>query len=150
MKVKILIFLLLLLLINNRLYAQETQSAIADPLANLPNPFKSPLPKIIKKERIKTPVTALTEGPSRRRFESSTTEKPEGAQPVQPVDRRAPQPVLPSVTISGLIWNSDRPQAIINGQVVDIGDTVNEMKIVRIEKDGIDLSYQGAIMTVKP
>ena len=57
----------------------------------------------------------------------------------------APEPVipLPKITISGVIWNSDRPQAIINNEIIDIGDTVSEIEIVDIRKTGIDGLFHG-------
>ena len=81
--------------------------------------------------------------------------------PVEPAKPVAPKPLViaqappapakpPAVVITGLIWNSDRPQAIINGQVVDIGDNIGEMEIVSINKTGIDLLYQGEKITLTP
>ena len=62
----------------------------------------------------------------------------------------------PEMTITGLVWNSERPQAIINGKVLSVGDTwtdsqtKEEIKINRIEKTGIDVSYKGKTWTIKP
>ena len=58
--------------------------------------------------------------------------------------------VLPNLNITGLIWNTDRPQAIVNGQVLDQGDTIENAEIIAIKKDGIDIKYQDNITTVKP
>ena len=64
---------------------------------------------------------------------------------------RAPAPVLPpSFTITGLVWNTSRPQAIINDQVVDVGDKISEYQIVSISKTGIKMEYQGQTFTVTP
>lgn len=62
----------------------------------------------------------------------------------------APAVTLPELKVSGLIWNSNRPQAIINDQVVDLGDTVNSAKIIDIRKDGIDVLYRGQQSTINP
>jgi hypothetical protein len=62
----------------------------------------------------------------------------------------------PSITITGLVWNSDRPQAIINGKVLSLGDTFmdtqsnEEIKINKIYKTGIDVSYRGKTWTITP
>ena len=48
-----------------------------------------------------------------------------------------------NMDIKGLIWNSDRPQAIINEQVISIGDEVNGAKLLSVNRDGIKLQYKG-------
>ncbi|HPN87966.1 MAG TPA: hypothetical protein PLH56_01355 [Candidatus Omnitrophota bacterium] len=61
----------------------------------------------------------------------------------------------PQVTITGIVWNTEKPQAIINGVVLNIGDTIfdsqnEEIKINKIYKTGIDVSYKGKTWTIKP
>ena len=75
---------------------------------------------------------------------------PSGApQPTQvPQPQTKPKPVQPQLMISGIIWNSDRPQAIINNQVVDIGNKVNESTIVAINKSGVDVVFDGEKFTI--
>jgi len=60
--------------------------------------------------------------------------------PVKKPEKKLP---LPSISISGLIWNSDMPQAILNGQVKKIGDTIEGVKIIDITKTGIIVEYMG-------
>jgi len=48
---------------------------------------------------------------------------------------------LPKFTIEGIVWNSDMPQAIVDGRVVRIGDVIENVEIVNIEKRGITVSY---------
>jgi len=48
---------------------------------------------------------------------------------------------LPSVTIQGIVWGSALPQAIINNKVVKVGDTVEQMQILEISKNGIIVLY---------
>jgi len=50
---------------------------------------------------------------------------------------------LPTLSIEGLIWNTRMPQAIINGRVVRVGDTIEDVKILKIDKEGIGVEYQG-------
>lgn len=75
---------------------------------------------------------------------------------VKPADKPLPGPVtleeknLPSLKVTGLVWNSKRPQAIINGQVVGVGETIGEVKIVSIRPDGVDVLYQDKIITITP
>ncbi len=47
------------------------------------------------------------------------------------------------LNIKGLIWNSDRPQALINDKVISIGDEVNGAKLLSVNRDGIKLQYKG-------
>ncbi len=49
----------------------------------------------------------------------------------------------PNLTIKGIIWNTNRPQAIINDRVVDVGDTLDDAKIISIEKSKINVLYKG-------
>ncbi len=50
---------------------------------------------------------------------------------------------LPKLTIEGIIWNSDMPQAIVDGKVVRIGDVIKNVEIIDIEKKGIIVNYNG-------
>jgi hypothetical protein len=56
---------------------------------------------------------------------------------------------IPKLTIEGIIWNTYMPQAIVNGQVVRIGDTVSGVKIAKIEKQGITIDYNGETVLIK-
>src|SRR3989338_3232286 len=62
-----------------------------------------------------------------------------------PSNVKPPKPAVqkPNLTISGIIWNSDRPQAIVNNQVVDVGTTVDNTTVLAINKTGIDVLYSG-------
>jgi len=48
----------------------------------------------------------------------------------------------PSLTIQGIIWGGVLPQAVINGKVVKVGDTIEEAKITNISKDGIEIVFK--------
>jgi hypothetical protein len=127
------------------LFAEEKSSileGIESESFTLPNPFKSKLPEI-KEE----PVTIRPpeQGPITPIVKPLSIEIP---LQVLPGGTAEAGPALPPFTITGVIWNSDRPQAIINGQVVDVGDTVSNTKIVAIKKDGIDVLVEGVTMTI--
>ena len=51
--------------------------------------------------------------------------------------------IFPEISVSGLIWNSNRPQAIVNHEVVEAGDVVNQAKIIEITKKGITIEFDG-------
>ncbi len=64
------------------------------------------------------------------------------SQPVEPVGPPS------NLKISGLVWNTDRPQAIINGKITEVGDMVSGFKIVDIQKTGITVLSQGRTVTI--
>jgi hypothetical protein len=47
-----------------------------------------------------------------------------------------------SLRVTGSVWGNDMPKAIINDQVMGIGDIVNEAKILNITKDGILFEFK--------
>ena len=51
--------------------------------------------------------------------------------------------VRPALQTMGLIWNTQKPQAIINDTVVNEGDTINDSKILSIKPNGVKVMYQG-------
>lgn len=48
---------------------------------------------------------------------------------------------LPSLSIQGIIWGARFPQAIINNKVVKIGDTIEGVHIVDINKNGVAVFF---------
>ncbi|MFH1479618.1 MAG: hypothetical protein ABIG92_07645 [Candidatus Omnitrophota bacterium] len=63
---------------------------------------------------------------------------------------------LPSIQLQGMIWNSTRPQAIINDKAYDVNDVISTgeigdgIRIVDITEKGIHLKYKGKFFTVRP
>jgi len=49
----------------------------------------------------------------------------------------------PALTIQGIVWGGSLPQAIINNKVVKIGDTIEEARIIDINKDGVTIFFGG-------
>ncbi len=136
----ILILVTGLLILVPRVGADEKQEPTLTIAQQLPlrDPFESKLPKPEQKPR---PGIAVPPTPEQIKSSQPTPS------PVPPMTREAPrQP--PKLTIYGIIWNSHRPQAIVNNQVVDIGDTINNSKIVSIEKTGIDILFEGEKYTI--
>lgn len=103
------------------------------------NPFKSWLPKIEEKIEKKLEVTKIeSEGIKEQKMPLlETVEKP-----------AVQEPQAPKIIISGLVWNTDRPQAIINGEIFGIGDTIENSKIVNIHRDGIDVMVSNMLFTI--
>ena len=45
--------------------------------------------------------------------------------------------LVPGLKLEAVIWNPANPQAIINGQLVEINDSINEVKVVKIKKESV-------------
>jgi type II secretory pathway component PulC len=58
-----------------------------------------------------------------------------------PVEVTQAERPLPSLTIQGVVWGGDFPQAIINNKVVKAGDNIEGAQIIEINKDNIILFY---------
>lgn len=50
---------------------------------------------------------------------------------------------LPSLTVQGVIWGGSFPQAIVNNKVIKVGDVLEGVDIVAIDKEGVTVSYAG-------
>ena len=62
---------------------------------------------------------------------------------------KPPEPVAPpQLNIAGIVWNTDRPQAIINDEVVDVGMTVNGAKIAKITRAGVEIEFKAQIFSI--
>ncbi len=59
--------------------------------------------------------------------------------------------LLERIDIQGLIWGTPFPQAIINGKIYKVGDTIEgtNIKIVEIKKGKIEVECFGKVYTVK-
>lgn len=55
---------------------------------------------------------------------------------------------LPTLTVSGIIWGSKTPQAIINGKIIKEGDTLEGVEVLEIRKEGIVIFYKGREFTI--
>lgn len=47
-----------------------------------------------------------------------------------------------SLDVTGIVWGTDKPKAIINDEVLGIGDLVEGAEILNISKEGILLKYK--------
>jgi hypothetical protein len=62
------------------------------------------------------------------------------------VDLTKPELDIGKLNVQGIIWGGNLPQAIINNQVLTIGDLIEGAEILSIEKRGITLSFNGAVL----
>ncbi len=54
----------------------------------------------------------------------------------------------PELEVSGLVWGAENPQAIVNGKVVKVGDTLEDARIDSIGKGGIVIEFSGKKFTL--
>ena len=53
-----------------------------------------------------------------------------------------PEKPLPLLKVQGVIWGGSFPQAIVNDKVVKIGDTVDGVRILSIDKENIVVFFE--------
>jgi len=89
-------------------------------------------------EVIKVPIVEYKAGDLRDPFQKYLKKRISEVKPVE----KASLP-LPSLTVQGIIWGGDLPQAIINNKVVKKGDTIEGVRIVDINKNGVAIFFEG-------
>ena len=108
--------------------ANTDDALVEDFLSNPKNPFLSLMPKegiLITRNTVKEDIIVE-----------------------RPLEKTTPAPVSvaeikSNLKIKGIVWGGDRPQAIINDQIVNIGDKIQDTKVVAITEDGVDVEYKG-------
>ena len=91
------------------------------------------------------PVVEYKSGKLRDPFRTYLIKEEPKPAPQENTDLAKPQLDLSSLKVQGIIWGVKTPQAIINNQVLTIGDLIEGAEILSIDKKGITLSYNGAI-----
>lgn len=106
---------------------------------------------LIVKEGKTLPESATEDLPLRRKIEYKAQdfkdpfwppkkEKEEEKEEKMPKEEAVAVP-LPNLIIQGLVWGSGLPQVIINNEVLKIGDTIEGVRIIDIDKDGITVFF---------
>jgi hypothetical protein len=67
--------------------------------------------------------------------------RPVPAAPVTPT--AAPPPSFPSLRLQGLVWNTVMPQAVVDGEVIVVGDVVQGATVKSINKLGVGFELHG-------
>lgn len=60
------------------------------------------------------------------------------------------QATLPALKVRGIIWGGARPQAFIDGEVYDVGDTVQGTRIIGIDRTGVTGEVKGKLVRWVP
>lgn len=121
----------------------QTSAEYLEDLEDLRDPFvpQLPPPKIVPPvERVKQEYkpTEIIQTPQ----QSVIVQPKPVVAPVQPKKNNV------SLVVKGLVWNTLTPQAIINDKIVQVGDTINDMKIVSIRSNGIEVLNNGQRMII--
>ena len=62
------------------------------------------------------------------------------AQPGEPVSN-VPEIPLPAMKIQGIFWGGKFPQAIINDKIVKVGEKIEDVKVLAIEKNSVTVFF---------
>ncbi len=68
--------------------------------------------------------------------------------PLENIVPDKPLPSLDNFKVQGVIWGGKFPQAIINNKVLGVGDSIEGVEIVEIDKKGITLNFAGRTATL--
>lgn len=161
--ISIAIVLLLLVLLPNAYGNAELQTLkqFSDAIEDIRNPFEEQLPVKIEPVVEIPDIAEITN----QEIDLATLEEEEARLEEQKIqeeqllleeERLAEEKLaiesitLPPLDINGLVWNTTRPQAIINGVVLDVGDSIFEITITSINKSLLEVTYQGANFKIVP
>jgi hypothetical protein len=122
-------------------------------LENIKDPFVSPLAKKVEETPIKIqkpPEPVKPPVPEPSRVEPRPIVPPSmPVLPQVPLDDKANIFTTGAIKISGIIWNTDLPQAIVNDRVVRVGEDLQGAKILSIKKEGIEVMYRSTKYTLR-
>ena len=113
--------------------APEVVTLFLDGLAEIKRQLE--IKNIPREQQVVAPVVPLSVAP---------TVVPVLVEPVKP--RKIE---IPELKVSGIIYDTDQPQAIINGKVVSVGGLVNGASIIKIQKGQIHARFEGADIILK-
>ena len=117
----------------------EDSTLLVQTISNLKNPFLSLMPKPKPKPVIVVKKTA-----------PMVVIKPKLKPKPKPRPVVVKPPVPPVLKLDGMVWGELNPQAIIDGEVLGVGDKIKGAKIVSITRKGVKLDYNGVkvILTI--
>lgn len=124
---KYILFVFFLIIAVNRQFSASAEEAEIDPIAA-------------------RPVMEYESAKLRDPFKAYLIKGEPSQAPRENADLANPEFDLSKLKVQGIIWGGRAPQAIINDQVLSIGDFIEGAKILSIEKKGITLSFNGAVL----
>ncbi|HTL71400.1 MAG TPA: hypothetical protein VL404_08935 [Candidatus Eisenbacteria bacterium] len=54
-----------------------------------------------------------------------------------------------ALSLEGVVWNSENPQAIISGKIVSVGQKVNKAEVLEIKRDGVKMRYKNQTFVLR-
>lgn len=87
-------------------------------------------------------------GQLRDPFQSYIIREKQAQQTTPGVEVMGPKVDLSRLEVQGLIWGGKLPQALINGKVLIIGDSIEGAEILNIDKKGVTLNFAGEILNL--
>ncbi len=119
--------------VQGEVSADMDDAAFGAFLSQLKNPFAVQIPQAAGKTDNKA-VHAATVG----------TARPSPVSAAVKTQTPPPKPfVAPDLKVSGVLWAGPKPQGIVNGRVVGIGDVVQGATVTAIHKGKVEFSVQG-------
>lgn len=156
MRKNILLLMALIILTPLWAYANEAKRPVlklenVDTL-ELVNPFESkfPLPEKEDPQIVDPNIRQPQRNDEDSSFRRTTTSPSPAVVTPEQAQQAIQQSLASSVVVTGVVWNSDRPQAIMNGQVLSQGDNFGEYTIANIQKEQIVLTANGQEFLIKP
>lgn len=169
----ILLFSIWILTLCGIANAQNSVLDVESPVAKFKAAMESPPPDILKAklaqvsdieiEQIAKKLnvdyeTAATLKTLKNPFISQFPDdnKPKPVVPIQPPielnpnQMTSPAVPIPQFVVTGMVWNTKKPSAIVNGHVVGIGDQVSNWSITEISQQGVHVSYDTQNLWIKP
>jgi hypothetical protein len=102
------------------------------------------LPEITQARQINYTSQNLRD-PFQNPFEMHLITKEQPERPVESIGYD-----LPHLSVQGIVWGTQMPQAIINNTIVKIGESIAEAEVLDIRKEGVYLLYQGKQYILRP
>ncbi len=113
--------------LHDRLTSQTKSRCPVDAIITLKNPFQSALPvPEAPVEEIKTPPVKTEPMPL---LPPPVSDK--GGEPI-PIPK-------PNFRVQGIVWDTDIPQAIVNNEVLSIGDKLSGWTVIEINTQGVKM-----------
>jgi cytoskeletal protein RodZ len=121
----------------------------ATPVPPAPNPVVTPVAQPFEHARL--PVAEVAVAPTSAKAEPkvSTTQAAEPAPTaVSPPLTEPPPPARPAVQfpelkVGGILYNSTRPTAVVNGRILAVGATVAGVRVTAIGPDSVTFELEG-------
>jgi hypothetical protein len=139
-------YLLLITFVFSSGSALDSFSAptVNEEIANLDKPQKAPLSDRMERRQVQ-----YDSQNSRDPFQGPMARLPDamGTGSTNKENEEGSQPVLPPLTVQGIVWGGGFPQAIINNKVLKPGDTLRvpseerEITIISIDKEGVLVTF---------